>query len=143
MPLAEISPNIQRDARPDGSKQQDVAVTTSTTSLRSSAVQSMLKTTTELGDTGPFAVRPPRIPRSGSRLQSTRFRSGSFDTSLPPSSATKHLLTKDIFTVGMVHDRFPHHLACQAVRRFIHRHSIRDYGPKEQVIVTDPQVSVP
>lgn len=81
MPLEEISPNIRRDGNLDSSKQEDVAGTTSTTSLRSSAVQNMLKTTTELGDTGPFAVRPPRIPRSGSRLQSTRPRSGSFDTS--------------------------------------------------------------
>lgn len=53
----------------------------STPSLRSSAVRGMLRTTTELGDTGPFAVKPSRIPRSGSRVQSTRHRSGSFDTS--------------------------------------------------------------
>ena len=41
----------------------------------------MLRNTTELGDTGPFAVRPSRIPHPGSRLQSTRQRSGSFDAS--------------------------------------------------------------
>lgn len=41
----------------------------------------MLRNTTETGDSGPFALRPSRIPRSGSRLQSTRQRSGSFDAS--------------------------------------------------------------
>lgn len=53
----------------------------SATPLQSSAVQSMLKTTTELGNSGPFAFRPSRTPRVGSRLQSTRQRSSSFDTS--------------------------------------------------------------
>lgn len=89
MPLQEVSPNIQKDEYDTASKATDVvAATTASTSLRSSAVQSMLKTTTELGDSGPFAVRPSRIPRSASRIQTTRRRSGSFDTSI--ASHTRH-----------------------------------------------------
>ncbi|KIW29627.1 uncharacterized protein PV07_05430 [Cladophialophora immunda] len=84
MPLEEISPNIQKDASQNGAKQEEVAPTTSTTSLRSSAVQSMLRNTTELGDCGPFAVRPSRIHRSGSRLLSSKRRAGSFDASFNP-----------------------------------------------------------
>ncbi len=81
MPLEEISPNIQKDPTQDGHKPVGMAGTTSTQSLRSSAVQSMLRTTTELGDMGQFAVRPSRMPRSGSRLQTSKRRTGSFDDS--------------------------------------------------------------
>ncbi|KAK5050086.1 hypothetical protein LTR84_004206 [Exophiala bonariae] len=80
MPLTELSPN-KRKADHFEKKHRYVSDTASTHSLGSSAVQGMLRNTTETGDTGLFAVRPPRIPRSGSRLQSTRQRSGSFDTS--------------------------------------------------------------
>ncbi len=104
MPLEEINPNVQRRASQNDSKPDIVASTTSTASLRSSAVQSMLRTATELGDTGQFAVRPPRIPRSGSRLQSTRPRSGSFDAS---------------FASQLRHQRSPHR-----------RQSHRRHGPR-------------
>lgn len=89
MPLEEINPNLQKDATQNAGKQDGVAATTSSTSLRSSAVQSMLRNTTELGDTGLFAVRPPRIPRSGSRMQSSRRRFGSFDASYGPQLRQK------------------------------------------------------
>lgn len=83
MPLEEISPNKRKGVENVDEKHghRHGPGITSTTSLRSSAVQSMLRNTTEIGDTGPFAVRPSRIPQSGSRLQSTRQRSGSFDAS--------------------------------------------------------------
>ncbi|KIX98470.1 uncharacterized protein Z520_05771 [Fonsecaea multimorphosa CBS 102226] len=103
MPLEEISPNIQKDGPQNGAKQDETAPGTSTTSLTSSAVQSMLRNTTELGDSGPFAVRPPRIPRSGSRPQSSKRRAGSFDTSFNPQ---------------LEHQRLP--------RRRSHRH----HGPR-------------
>ncbi|OQV10852.1 hypothetical protein CLAIMM_14778, partial [Cladophialophora immunda] len=51
-------PNIQKDDSQNGAKQDELAPTTSTTSmtaLHSSAVQSMLRNTTELGDCGPLA----------------------------------------------------------------------------------------
>lgn len=82
MPLEEISPNRRRDVKTGSAPLGDLPAAASSTSLRSSALQGMLRTTTEIGDSGPFAVKPSRIPRSGSRLQSTRQRSGSFDTSL-------------------------------------------------------------
>ncbi|RVX70476.1 hypothetical protein B0A52_05975 [Exophiala mesophila] len=82
MPLEEISPNKRRDVKTTSTPVGDLPAAASSTSLRSSALQGMLRTTTEIGDSGPFAVKPSRIPRSGSRLQSTRQRSGSFDTSL-------------------------------------------------------------
>lgn len=81
MPLEEIHPNVPKGGPQNTAKHDSMAAASSTTSLRSSAVQSMLRTTTELGDTGPFAIRPPRIPRSGSRLPPARRRSGSFDAS--------------------------------------------------------------
>ena len=81
MPLEEISPNIQKDPVQNGHKQNEAAAPTSTTSIRSTGVQSMLRNTTELGDIGQFAIRPSRIPRSASRLPSSKRRTGSFDTS--------------------------------------------------------------
>ncbi|KAK6386097.1 hypothetical protein LTS17_001671 [Exophiala oligosperma] len=105
MPLEEISPNVQKKASQDDGKRDTATHTSTATSLRSSAVQSMLRTTTEIGDTGPFAVRPPRIPRSGSRLQSSRPRSGSFDTS---------------FASQLRHQRSPHR-----------RRSHRRHGPRQ------------
>ena len=81
MPLTEISNNIRRSASHAREKSASDGDSTSTPSLPTSAIQSMLKTTTELGDLGQFATRPSRLPRSGSRLLSTRPRSGSFDAS--------------------------------------------------------------
>ncbi len=91
MVLTEISPNVRPLARTSGSIRsalQDGQPSTKEKMPTPRAVRSMLKTTTELGDLGEFSVRPPRVPRSGSRIQSTRPRSGSFDSSL--ASALRH-----------------------------------------------------
>ena len=89
MPLEELSPNIKKNASKNEHNRSGMAAASSTHSLRSSAVQSMLKNTTELGDTGPFAVRPPRIPRSASRLLPNKRQTRSFDTSFPSKPRPK------------------------------------------------------
>jgi hypothetical protein len=60
--------------------------TASSRSLPTTAVQGMLRNTTELGDTGPFAVRPPRIPRSNSRPLLNARQIRTLDTTLPSHS---------------------------------------------------------
>ena len=88
MPLTEISNNIRQSASRGQEKAANDAASLSTASLPTSAIRSMLKTSTELGDLGQFAVRPARLPRSGSRHLSTRARSGLFDASF--ASALRH-----------------------------------------------------
>lgn len=88
MAPSEISNNIRRSTSNARDKAACDAVSLSTPPLPTSAIQSMLKTTTELGDRGQFAVRTSRLPPSGSRLQPLRPRSGSFDTSF--ASALRH-----------------------------------------------------
>ena len=91
MVLTEASPNLQtrlsastsvKSSAPDGAPKKNNA------KAADRAVKSMLRTTTELGDSAQFSTRPPRVPRSGSRIQSTRPRSGSFDSSF--ASALHH-----------------------------------------------------
>ncbi len=88
MPLSEISANIRRSSSNARDRAASGAESLSTPSLPPSAIQSMLKTTTEMGDLGQFAIRPSRLPRSGSRNLLTRPRSGSLDTSF--ASALRH-----------------------------------------------------
>lgn len=67
MPLDEIPVNIRRtqSTKQNGSGRMDVADdTVSYAKPAPLAVQSMLKTTTEIGDVGIFASRSPRLPRS-------------------------------------------------------------------------------
>ncbi len=83
MPLSEISPNIRRhgshrSALQAGNKASPKALN----SMAPRGIQSMLRTTTETGDIGQFAIRPSRLPRSASRFAMTRPRSGSFDSPL-------------------------------------------------------------
>lgn len=104
MPLTERSPNTRQEVEPVERKHRHASEPPSTHSLGSAAVQNMLRNTTETGETGPFAIRASRIPHSGSRLQSTRQRSGSFDTS---------------FASQLRHQRSPH-------ARRSHRH----HGPR-------------
>ena len=86
MPLSEISHNVRRTHSRAGDKAASENGSASTPSLPTNAIQSMLKTTTELGDLGQFTARPPRLPRSGTRHLAGRPRSGSFDASF----ATAH-----------------------------------------------------
>ena len=88
MPLQEISNNIRRSASTSRVKPSSEAGSGHGASIPPTAIRSMLRTTTELGDLGQFAIRPPRISHSGSRIQSTRPRSGSFDASF--ASALRH-----------------------------------------------------
>ena len=81
MPLSEISGNVRRSDSTARLKPPSEVGSEPGPSLPPTAISSMLRTTTELGDLGQFAFRPPRIPRSGSRIQSSRPRSGSFDAS--------------------------------------------------------------
>lgn len=88
MPLTEISNNIRRSASHAREKAASDGGSLSPSSLPTSAIRSMLKTTTELGDLGQFAVRPAKLPRSGTRHLSTRPRSGLFDAAF--ASALRH-----------------------------------------------------
>ena len=102
MPLSEISGNVRRSSSDGQGKSLEHGTTTTTSSAPASAIQSMLKTTTELGDLDQFSSRPQRrMPRSGSRLQSTRQRSGSFDTSF--ASALRHERPPHIRRPGRSH----------------------------------------
>lgn len=86
MPLSEISPNIRRHGNRSQTStppKKALSPVKNTTSLATGALQNMLRTTTETGEIGMFSVRPSRLPHSGSRVQQTRRRSGSFDSSLP------------------------------------------------------------
>jgi hypothetical protein len=106
MPLSEISNNVRRSSSNVRDKAGSEAGSVSTPNLPPRAVQSMLKTSTELGDLGQFAIKPSRLPRSGSRLQSTRPRSGSFDTSFV--SALRHERSSQARRHGR-HDHHRHH----------------------------------
>lgn len=105
MPLSEISNNVSRSISNARDKANSEAGSVSTPSLPSRAVQSMLKTSTELGDLGQFAIRPSRLPRSGSRLQSNRPRSGSFDASY--ASALRHQRPSRVRRPGRHHTPRP------------------------------------
>ena len=76
MPLTEISSNIPNHAAISRSVSAVNGIDKSfgTASDASRAVQSMLKTGTELGDLGQFAQKPPRIPRSESRIRAIQRR---------------------------------------------------------------------
>lgn len=94
MPLSELSDtNIRRNAKPqitprtelDSNSSPDAA-TKERRHPAQSAVQSMLRLSTETGDVGPFSIRPPRVPRMVSRhLHHT---AGSFE-SLPAPRTRK------------------------------------------------------
>ena len=87
MALEEMSGNVRRSTdRPRGKVEPHGA--SSELVAPPDAVLSMLRTTTELGDLGQFSSGPSRLPRSASRVQTTRARSGSFDTSF--ASALRH-----------------------------------------------------
>ena len=86
MPLEEISGNVPR--RPSSLCKGHHHEATTVLSAPSNAIQSMLKTTTELGDLGQFGTGSSRLSRSGSRVQNTRLRSGSYDPSF--ASALRH-----------------------------------------------------
>ena len=102
MPLSEISGNVQRNSSDGQGKPLEHGPGTTTAPAPASAIQSMLKTTTELGDLGQLSSRPQRrMPRSGSRFQSTRPRSGSFDTSF--ASALRHERPPHIRRPGRYH----------------------------------------
>lgn len=107
MPLSEISNNVRRSTSNVRDKTASDAASASTPSLPPRAVQSMLKTSTELGDLGRFALRPSRLPRSGSRLHSSRPRSGSFDASF--ASALRHERSSHARRHGRHHHHQPHH----------------------------------
>ncbi len=86
MPLLEISPNVRwhgSHSQASRSPKKGLSTTQTTASLAAEAIQSMLRTTTETGEIGLFSVRPSRVPRSGSRVQSIRRRSGSVDSAFP------------------------------------------------------------
>jgi len=88
MALNELSQNLPRSlstAEDLQAKARDGTLRSVPATALGGAVQSMLKTTTEIGDRGQFVVRPPRIAKPGSRIQSTRPRSGSFDASFASS----------------------------------------------------------
>lgn len=87
MPLEEISGNIGRSIHTPRGKPNGYG-STSNIAVPSSAVQSMLKTTTELGDLGQFGTGLAHLHRPGSRVQTSRARSGSFDASF--DSALRH-----------------------------------------------------
>jgi hypothetical protein len=88
MPLIELSPNVRRHVgHSQSSRSLDKGLhppTNPASALAPDAVQSMLKTTTEMGDIGQFSVRPS-LPRSGSRMLALRRRSGSFDSTFIPA----------------------------------------------------------
>lgn len=91
MPLTEISPNVRSNGNlslPSRAPSRGATSPKAPSSKAPISVQSMLRTRTELGDIGQFPARKSRLPRSGSRLQTTRRRSGSFDTSF--ASALRH-----------------------------------------------------
>jgi hypothetical protein len=94
MVLSEISPNIRTNGSHRSKLQAEVVPSPKTSvSMAPRRVQSMLRTTTETGDTGQFSVRPSRHPRS--RLAMARPRSGSFESSFTglrhPSMATQQM----------------------------------------------------
>lgn len=67
MPLDELPINIHRNPSSKQNGSNSISLGSATISHARPAplaVQSMLKTTTELGDIGMFASRPPRMPRS-------------------------------------------------------------------------------
>lgn len=82
MPLTERSPNIRRHgSQTSGLQSGDLASPKTSSSVAPRGIQSMLRTTTEMGDIGQFSVKPSRLPRTASRLAMARPRSGSFDSS--------------------------------------------------------------
>ena len=88
MPLTELSPNVRRPgthSQSPRSPRKGPPSTRTATSLAPNAVQSMLRTATETGDIGQFSLRPSRLPRSRSRVPTTRPRSGSTGSAFPPT----------------------------------------------------------
>jgi hypothetical protein len=88
MPLEDVSVNIQRPTKPSREKSDNNDKPSPAAPPPPRAVQSMLKTTTELGDLGQLGNRTSRLSHSGSRIHSSRARSGSFDASF--ASALRH-----------------------------------------------------
>ena len=125
MPLSEISSNVRRSGSNVREKAPSEAGSLSTPSLPPSAVQSMLKNTTELGDLGQFALRPSRLPRSGSRHLSTRPRSGSFDASF--ASALRHERSSQVRRAGRHHGSRPIASSSGIVARNISQSNLSSY----------------
>ena len=71
MPLGEISSNIDRPvtSKQNGSQRPPIRPSSHQSFAKPPpiAVQSMLKSDTEIGDVGIFAQRPPRVPRSATQ----------------------------------------------------------------------------
>jgi hypothetical protein len=79
MPLQEVWPNV-RSSIDINRERNGRNGATAKIAPPPIAVQSMLKTTTELGDLGMFGTGLAGLPRSSSRLHLSRARSGSLDT---------------------------------------------------------------
>lgn len=67
MPLDNLSTNITRPSRSKQDDSKRAAGNSSHVKPPPLAVQSMLKSSTEIGDVGIFAQRPPRVPRSSTQ----------------------------------------------------------------------------
>lgn len=126
MPLDEVSVNIHRPPHLARDKAgNDGNPSSAAPPLR--AVQSMLKTTTELGDLGQLGIGTSRLPRSGSRIQSSRVRSGSFDTSF--ASAIRHHRSPYIHhNQGRHHGPRPVHSTSTLSARYDSRSNLRSYA---------------
>lgn len=129
MPLEEISGNIPRSTSISHSSKSRHE-SSSTLPAPPSAVQSMLKTTTELGDLGRFSSGPSRLPRSGSRIQTTRVRSGSYDTSF--ASALRHDRSGYVDRNGRHHGPRPMVSASALSGRHTSRSNLSSYAPSIQ-----------
>ena len=88
MPLDELSSNIQRTS---STRQNNANKHTEPAPARSSqprppplSIQVMLKSSTELGDVGVFAQRPPRVPRSATQTSLGAHSRTSASSSLHP-----------------------------------------------------------
>lgn len=87
MVIAQIQSHPQR---PDNASQLTMSVTHDKEPEKTipmpptRGVQSMLKTATEIGDLEWFTVCPPKVPRTGSRIQRIRPPSSSSDSLFPP-----------------------------------------------------------
>lgn len=83
MPLDSLSPNIIRASPSKHGELGKSAGESSFVKRPPLAVQSMLKSSTEIGDVGIFAQRPPRVPRSSTQTSINGSRSLTNSTFLP------------------------------------------------------------
>lgn len=126
MPLEEISGNVRRSTSIARGKALHHD-SPSSLAVPPSAVQGMLKTTTELGDLGRFGTGSSRLPRSGSRVQLTRARSGSFDTSF--ASALRHNRSPHVRDPGRQFAPRPPPSSSTLSARQLSRSNVSTYAP--------------